>query len=305
MKKRSIFLISALILLFNSSCNDELDDELFTKFVLLTNNGWIDEDMEIPETGILEIPILLGVNGTSRNDRDVSVTLQWDPDTLEGYNFEKYRNQTDLYYSECTEGSLAFSEESILIPAGSEKGVSSIKVDLNKLADPYKDYVIPISIKNVSDYEIGEAKYSKELLHLALKNDYSGNYTGEAKVREVGGGEMTIATKTLYAVKSHEDYFFAGNMDRSSLNRAWYVVSIKFDKNGDILEVEGVNPDLEFTLLDKRMTITHIPNELDARKESIKSELYLKYQYKNLGSESKPTMEFEGTLTKLETVILK
>lgn len=306
MKRIAICFIAALFLLCNSSCNDELDGELFTKFVLLTNNGWIDEDIEIPEDGILEIPLIVSVNGTSRNAMDVSVELQWDSDTLAGYNFEKYRNQEGLYYDECPPSTVTFDDEIILIPAGEEKGISGLKVNLNEIPDIYQDYVIPISIKSVSEYEIGVNKYSKALIHLVLKNDYSGNYTGEAKVYEVEHSDkkLTVSTKTLYAVKNNEVYFYAGQFDRSSLTRDKYIVAVEFGEDGQIVSAEGVDPELEFELLESDVEITHIENELDPRKESVKTVLTMKYRFKNLDDSNEPLMEFDGTLTKLETVDL-
>lgn len=182
-----------------------------------------------------------------------------------------------------------------------------MKIDLNRIPNIYQDYVIPISIKRVSEYEVGVNKYSKALIHLVLKNSYSGNYTGEAKVYEIEHSDkkLTIATKTLYAVKNNEVYFYAGQFDRSSLTRDKYIVAVEFGADGQIVSAAGIDPELEFELKESNIEVTHIVNELDPRKESVKTVLTMKYRFKNLDDTNKPVMEFEGTLTKLETVDLK
>ena len=80
-----------------SSC-DGLEDELFQKNSYIVHNGWQDYALEVAEDNTTILPIYFGVNGTSANDKDICLTMEIDPDTLQKYNWEKYKNQSDLYY---------------------------------------------------------------------------------------------------------------------------------------------------------------------------------------------------------------
>ena len=45
----------------------------------------------------------------------------------------------------------------------------SVQFDLSRL-DMFKDYVLPLEVSSVSDYEVGEPKYRKALFHLNILN---------------------------------------------------------------------------------------------------------------------------------------
>lgn len=71
-----------------SSC-DGLEDELFQKNSYIVHNGWQDYALEVAEDNTTILPIYFGVNGTSANDKDICLTMEIDPDTLQKYNWEK------------------------------------------------------------------------------------------------------------------------------------------------------------------------------------------------------------------------
>ena len=88
---KNISLISLLLLAF-SSCVDELDDELFTKFTNLKLSGWQETSLNIEEDNTAILPLYFGINGTSGNDKDIQIKVGFDADTLDAYNWEKYKN---------------------------------------------------------------------------------------------------------------------------------------------------------------------------------------------------------------------
>lgn len=103
----------------------------------------------------------------------VRVDLAVNPDTLDGYNWEKYRNDRSLYYEMLPETCYSFEGEGIVIRAGTEYSNVPIRFYLDKI-DKEKNYILPISIVNVSEFSIGDPKYSTILMNVILSNEYSG-----------------------------------------------------------------------------------------------------------------------------------
>lgn len=92
-------LAAAALVLCAASCSDDLDYELFTKYTYLKDNGWQEEiKMEINDDNTVDLPVYFGVNGTTGNDKDITLRLAIDEDTLADYNFDKNKNNVDAYY---------------------------------------------------------------------------------------------------------------------------------------------------------------------------------------------------------------
>lgn len=311
MKKILFICISILTLSLNYSCNDELDDELFEKFILLTKNGWIDQSLEITSSGLIEIPLVVSVNGTSDNDRSITVGVKFDPDTLSGYNFEKYRNQTSLYYNELPAEAISFNDETINIASGQLKGISAITLDLNKVTDKYADYVVPVAIENTTEYRIAEEKYSKSLIHIVLKNSFSGNYTGEIgvyKTKSDGSNDtnnkFTVSTKTFYAISNQQCYFYAGQYDRTKTERNNFIVNITINDDETIL-MNSPNSDLALKQESASVEITSEAHPTDNRYKIVTTILSLKYTFKDLTLDDKPVVRAEGSVSMRQNVLIK
>lgn len=311
MKKILFICISILALSLNYSCNDELDDELFEKFVLLTQNGWIDQSLEITSSGLIEIPLVVSINGTSDNDRSIAVGVKFDPDTLSGYNFEKYRNQTSLYYSALPSGAISFNDETITITSNALKGISGMTLDLNKVTDKYADYVVPVAIENTSEYRVAEEKYSKSLIHIVLKNSFSGNYTGEIgvyKTKSDGSNDtnnkFTVSTKTFYAISDKQCYFYAGQYDRAKTERNNFIVNITVNDDGTI-SMDSPNSNLDLKQEDASIEISSEPHPTDNRYEIVTTILALKYTFKDLSLDDKPVVRAQGSVSMRQNVLIK
>lgn len=221
-----------------SSC-DGLEDELFQKNSYIVHNGWQDYALEVAEDNTTILPIYFGVNGTSANDKDICLTMEIDPDTLQKYNWEKYKNQSDLYYKILPAGTYTFDADSWTIPSGELNATAAIKIDLNKieeLGSLYDDYVLPLRITSSTGEPMGQNKYTKVLAHIGFKNDYSGTYSGKGIITQQGTTYTTEITSTqLYAINNDICYMFVGEKTRANtpdyLN---YVVEIKRDEWGGI-----------------------------------------------------------------------
>ena len=139
MKKAIIFLLAATAF-FTACNNNQLDDELFIKHVLINQNGFREYDLNYVDANVRDTLITVAVNGSSKLDRDVRVDLAVNPDTLEGYNWEKYRNDRSLYYELLPEECYSFSGEGIIIKAGTEYTDVPISFNLDKI-DKDKNFV--------------------------------------------------------------------------------------------------------------------------------------------------------------------
>ena len=143
---------------------------------VLNQNGFREYDLNYVDANVRDTLITVAVNGSSKLDRDVRVDLAVNPDTLEGYNWEKYRNDRSLYYELLPEECYSFNGEGIIIKAGTEYTDVPISFNLDKI-DKDKNFVLPISIVSTSEYRIGEPKYSTILMNVVLSNAYTGTYS--------------------------------------------------------------------------------------------------------------------------------
>ena len=143
-----------------SSC-DKLEDELFKKNTYIIHNGWQDYSLEVADDNTTVLPVYFGVNGTSGNDKEIHITMEVDPDTLDAYNKDKYKSQTDLYYKILPEGTYTFDADSWNIKSGELNAAAYIHIDLNKIREVgnlYNDYVLPLRITSSTGEEMGANK---------------------------------------------------------------------------------------------------------------------------------------------------
>jgi hypothetical protein len=300
----------SVVALLCYACNEALTEELFEKHVLLTKNGWIEQEIDITESEQFELPVAVSINGTAGNDRNVTVFLKFDPENLTDYNFERYRRADSLYYRELPANVLAFkSNNQVNIPDGDIRGISHLSLDISKLDNIYDDYVIPLSIDSVSEYKKA-VDYHKALYHIVLKNKYSGNYTGQLGVYRTNrsgvnvGEPIPVTTKTLYATGKQQGYFYAAHYDRSEAERHKYIVTFSVDEN-DSIHLAALDPALE--LVQEKAVISSVATEdrTDNRYLVVSTEINLSYKITlPLLSPDYP-LRVEGKVTKNERVLIK
>ena len=144
---------AAAVLFGAASCSDDLDYELFTKYTYLMNNGWQENiEMEINEDNTVDLPVYFGVNGTTGNSKDISLTLAVDEDTLADYNFDKNKYDEESYYLLLPEDCYAFDKTVYTIPAGSLNAGGVCKIDLNKLSSSFRHISFNKYITNRSKF---------------------------------------------------------------------------------------------------------------------------------------------------------
>lgn len=290
-----------------SACNDGLADELFVKNSYIIHNGWQDYELTVRDDNTALLPVYFGVNGTSGNDKNITLTLEVDADTLAGYNREKYKNQTDLYYKILPEEAYSFDGDSWTIEKGKLNAAAYITVDLTKIDEVgslYDDYVLPLRISSSTGEPKGQDKYTRVLAHIGFKNDYSGTYSGQGVVTQQGTTYTTETTGLqLYAINNDVCYMFVGNKTRSNtadyLN---YVVEIHRDVLGDISLVCD-NEALQFEPYSATLTRKYTYNYTDQRYYTEVTTLQVSYRYLDSTLSEPLTMTFEGTFSMSRDVL--
>lgn len=311
--KKLILVYSSCLLLLTlaaTSCDDSLADELFRKYSYITHNGWQEYKLEVADDNTARLPIYFGVNGTSGNGNDIVVQIGLDPDTLAGYNKEKFKNQTNLYYKVLPESCYSFDAEQYTIPQGELKTGASILIDLNKIREVgslYNDYVLPLEITSSVGEPKGVKKYTTVLAHVGFINDFSGNYVGKGVVTQKGTSYKTEVTNCqLYAINNETCYVFVGEKNRSNTNDyLHYVIEIKKDAAGNIAVLPGEGTEgLDFKLNKVSMKRVYEMNYNDNRYYSEVTTLEISYEYIDSTNELEPlNMSFEATFSMSKNVL--
>lgn len=278
----SFLLLSTMMMV---ACNDSLEDELFHKFSYITRNGWQDYNLKVAGDNTAVLPLYFGVNGTSANEKDIVMQIAVDPDTLLGYNKNKFKNQEDLYYKILPEACYSFDADSYTIPRGELKAKGSVRVDLNKIREVgslYNDYVLPLQMISSTGEDMGARKFTTVLAHINYINDFSGNYVGKGVVKQKGTSYSTeVTTSPLYAINNETCYLFVGEKNRSNTaDYLHYVIEIVKDGNGNLTARPGENTQgLNFKLNNIRMTRVYEMNYNDSRYYSEVTNLEISYDY--------------------------
>lgn len=305
MKKIINIAFFLLILAGGTSCQDELDNELFQKYSYLNKNGWKECEVKIEEdnTGIFLLDF--GINGTSQNDKDVIITITNDPDTLKGYNFDRYKFQYESYYPELPTDCYTFDQESYIIPTGEFKTTARIHIDLNQIKDIYNDYVLPIQISSSIGEPIGPDKYSKLLANIKFTNKYNGTYSGNGKltIEETGQSTATGSAK-LYAISQNACFMYAGNAtsETDPTNYKKYILNVSFSDNEKIT-ITDPSGKLELQPITSTISRKYKDHATDTRYYIETSVLDLKYKYRNQSEKDHRMLVFEGKHTMTRNVL--
>lgn len=294
-----------MTMFFMMACIGELPEEQFEKYVLLTHNGWIEQDVQVSNDYTASFPIVVSISGTSKNKEHVGVKLAYEPELLERYNIEKYKLQEDLYYAIVPEDAISFKTD-LQIADGEESTLTDLVIDFNKITDPYKDYVLPIRVVSTDKYSLQELesasilKRSEALYHIRRVNDFSGDYSGSSTVYQTSGrgtdqspynnkGTGTpVPLKTLYALSDSECYFFAGQFDRNNVFRNDFIVKVQIDANDSVI-FSSPNPALQLRNEPSSMVTVRKNLPTDERYEIVTKVFSFSYTYYDLTDKSDST----------------
>lgn len=310
MKKIYILTVLFMTMLFASSCNDEWKDEQYDQYIGFRSplNDQGVTEVYVPYTrknmdgeyafkgegfSNYELPVI--VSGSLTNQRNITVHIAHDADTLNTLNASRFMSRTDLYYEDMMSDGYNYVTfpETMEISSKKDVGLLNISFDFNNI-DMSEKWVLPLTIVDNPAYEYQanpRKNYAKAILRIYPFNDYSGVYSGtllnnylasdsddpnKAEEEEQKNGSITKNAIKGYVVNENTIFFYAGNIDEDRTDRKKYKVYAKFDEgesgmvtlSGDTSE-DGMN----FELYPGKQASFRIVEEMDATRP------YLKHRY--------------------------
>lgn len=272
MKKSYIQIFLLALIIICSSCNDEWKDEQYARYIgfkaPLESEGVTNIFVRYKDGEKTTFLQPLVVSGSTTNDKNITVHIGLDPDTLNVLNYERFQNREDFYYKELS--SQYFSMPSTVdIKAGEDTALLPIDFTFDGI-DLVDKWVLPLTIQDDPSYGYTahpRKNYRKALLRVNPFNDYSGTYSGTALRTAMVGHENETALKKnevrSYVVDENTIFVYAGIVDEERQDRRNYKVYITFSATGSVtLHADNpalnlkVNRDASYTILEK-MDETH------------------------------------------------
>lgn len=294
------------------SCDDELDDELFTRYTYLLDNGWIDSySLLVEDDNTAILPLDFGISGTSMNNKEVSIKVAVDPDLLLAYNEERYKGLTERYFQELPHNSYTFDKEdkTYIISKGIENVRGEVKIDLNKLRaiNIFDEYVLPLRIVESEGEIIGPDDYATVLAKISFKNILSGDLAGNGTIKYRRNNKdytETVNGRSFQAIGKKQSYFYVGDVTRQSENAAKYILILTLDDEENVT-LSALNEALDFIPIANKLKRTYREKNNDNRYYIQTSVLDIKYTYKDPydGENEDITYTFEASLSKTEDVL--
>ncbi|MGX5688316.1 DUF4973 domain-containing protein [Arcticibacter tournemirensis] len=254
MKKSYIQIFLFLLLIICSSCNDEWKDELYGRYIgfkaPLASEGVTNIFVRYKDGEKTTFLQPLVVSGSTVNDKNITVHIGLDPDTLNVLNYERFQSREDFYYKELS--SQYFSMPSTVdIKAGEDMGYLPIDFTFNGI-NLVDKWVLPLTIQDDPSYGYTahpRKNYRKALLRVNPFNSYSGTYSGTAlRTAMVGRENQTALVKNeirSYVVDENTIFVYAGIVDEERKDRRNYKVYITFSPTGSVT-LHADNPSLKF-----------------------------------------------------------
>lgn len=253
-----IILCGALFIF--TGCNDEWDDELYTRMVSLKAPINRDDVSVIylrynPDNEVVTYKLPVIVSGSRTNDIDYNVKITVDNDTLTHLNFDKYTNRSDLYYKQLPENFYEFPSRTCHIPAGSDVAHFDIDFRFSGI-DLVDKWVLPLTILPDASYTMNTYKgRQKALLWVMPFNDYSGVYNAGSMYVYYGDNTtkyMTASTRETRVVDENTIFFYAGITEELAENRGEFKIKCEFLDPEEITEIDDPNAEEGMTLYQKK-----------------------------------------------------
>ncbi|RKO70440.1 DUF4973 domain-containing protein [Sphingobacterium puteale] len=265
MSKPYIKFLLLTILAVCGSCNDEWKEEQFEHYVSfkapLESEGVTNIYVRYKDGQKTAFMQPLEVSGSTTNDKNLSVKVGVDTDTLGILNYERFQTRTDFYYKQLNISYFTMPQ-TVNIKSGENTGLMAIDFSLRGI-DMTEKWVLPLTILDDPGglYKVNPRKhYKKALLRINPFNNYSGTYSGTAlKVVMEGHENETPIVKSQiksYVVDENTIFFYAGNIDEERKDRKNYKVFATFNETGGVT-FRAENPEMKFAVKkDASYTIT-------------------------------------------------
>jgi len=295
MKKIYGFLFLLAVLTVYSSCNDEWKDEQYEKYISFkapirnTDAGVtpIYIRYKSDDKATYKLPVI--VSGSTTNDKDMTIHVAVDPDTLKILNQERFQSRTDYYYRELEKKFYSFNE-TVDIKAGQDVALMNIDFNLKDIDMVYK-WVLPLTIVDNPSYGYvanPRKNFKKALLRVIPFNDYSGTFSSVA-MRIVYYGQtddphdpdaiknetpMVRSNTTVYVVDENTVFIYAGMINEDRKDRDLYKIFIHFNEDTGLADIYAENPDMKFRKVG--------PTQFTVEESMDAVDPYLKHRYINI-----------------------
>lgn len=116
--------------------------------------------------------VSIGCGGSNSNEKEITVTLEPNPEMLDKFNSLNY-NYQDEYAKLLPADRYEIASYTVTLPANSDYHYARMPVKVRPLGlSPDTIYFIPLKIKSVSNFDVNENK-SDVLFRVAIENDYA------------------------------------------------------------------------------------------------------------------------------------
>ena len=246
------FAVLMAALLFVTACNDEWEDELYTRMLSLKAPINRDDVSVIylkykPESEVVNFKLPVIVSRSRNNDQDYNVRIDVDNDTLNYLNYDRYTERSDLYYRQLPENFYEFPSKTCHISSGEDIAYFDINFKLSGL-DLVDKWVLPFTILPDASYTLNTYKgRQKALLWVMPFNDYSGIYNAGSMYVYFGDNTtkyMTASTREARVVDENTIFFYAGITEELAENRGDFKVKCEFLEPDEITEIENTEGEI-------------------------------------------------------------
>ena len=297
MKKTILYSIILLCCTAFFACNDEWNDEQYEKYVSFTRSGYVNTYLSYKNKGgEVSYRIPVEVSGSTKNDRNVTVTIAIDPDTLATMNIERYyTTRKDLYFLLLNPKHYEFKTMTTTIPAGSDIAYFDIDFKIGDL-DLVEKYILPLNIVETSEYVPSPKKwYRRSLMRIIPFNDYSGTYSATGgTLYDASDANRTLTSvdyREMRVVDQNTVFFYAGLISEEARDRALYKIKATFNAQTNTpdrgtITLTADNSDIDFTFEPDECYYT-VDSRMDELQPYLKistTTLYLKYTYKDISN---------------------
>lgn len=226
MKKRNVFFIGWMTLLF-ASCSNHVDfGEQYKKVIYIVNSK--EQIYYAVHQPVAASPgsISFYCGGSELPDEDIHIKYELDAEVLAEYNKNEFGDQTERYFLMVPNDRITYHSNDVVIKRGQEFGTLDFVINVAGL-NPERIYVIPVSIADTDGYEVNPEQ--KCIFYvLRVQNKYAGDYTS---VYTMDGVKRTL-TKTGMAMTANQILLpVAGNDNTASYADGYYLIQIQEDNS--------------------------------------------------------------------------
>lgn len=304
--KKIITLLCILSLVGFIACNEEdFSAREHYKYVvyLLSENEYnvfsAEYDLEkITEEGEITAYLIVGCGGSLSNPEEFVVELEPDVVLFDKYNRSNFDIDVDKYARLLPESKYQIESNRVVFPA--ENADQYVKLPIKVRTEglsPDSIYLIPISIKNTSKYEVNKEK-SGVLFRVTMRNDYAEQvndtyYQLRGTIISEDGNNTSVSTSKLVRPLTKNSVRLYAGSNTQVITTATvedikkYSIILTVDENNQVqitpygtIEIEQLDGGAEWNKYEEAKTYTDT---------KIVKRFYLYYRYRTLKSPATST----------------